>query len=87
MQNPKYSKTSRDITTRTGPFVQEVTIPTGTRVQFLPDPSGGRWVLDAFPEKAFPINSIERHDAIHHGVTIKPEDIEGLTECPTTSPK
>lgn len=45
-------------------------LPAGLPVRWLPDPSGGRWVLDAFPVRLFPENSILRHDAEHYGVSL-----------------
>lgn len=55
-----------------------LTLPAGLRVMFLPDPEGGRWVLDEFPVSLFPINSIERHDAEHHGITVPTEAVEAV---------
>jgi hypothetical protein len=51
----------------------EVTVPAGLRVVFLPDPSGGRYVLDDFPFGMFPVDSILRWDAIHYGLPIPEE--------------
>jgi len=53
-------------------------IPKGLAVKFLKDPLGGRWVLDEFPIKLFPPNSLIRHDAIHYGITINPENLENI---------
>jgi hypothetical protein len=48
-------------------------IPAGLRVIHLPDPQGGRYVLNEFPETLFPKNSLERHDAEHYGITVPDE--------------
>lgn len=50
-------------------------VPAGLRVRFLPDPSGGRFVLDEFPEDLFPANSLVRHDAEHYGLPLATEDL------------
>jgi hypothetical protein len=55
-----------------------VHLPAGLEVVRLNDPSGGRWVLDQFPPDLFPIGSIVRHDAQHHGVTIPDRVVEEL---------
>lgn len=50
-------------------------VPAGLRVRYLPDPSGGRYVLDEFPELIFPLGSFVRHDAEHYGVPLSIDDL------------
>jgi hypothetical protein len=45
-------------------------IPTGSRCVFLADPSGGRWVLDEFPQSVKSLGKLALSDARHYGLTI-----------------
>ena len=58
-----------------GKMRYETPVPAGLRVRFLPDHSGGRYVLDELPEHLFPIGSCIRHDADHYGLTLTIDDL------------
>lgn len=72
-------RTNREIDTTVGggAIQYPVRVPKGTPVLFLPDPSGGRWVVDGNWDAidGCERGSIPRHDAIHYGITIAPKDV------------
>jgi len=54
-----------------------IKIPEGLRVKYLPDPSGGRYVLDQNIAILFQCRMLT-HDATYYGITIHPSQIK---EC------
>jgi hypothetical protein len=75
MYGPHETQHDVTVTLGRGALAYSATIPAGTPVLFLPDPSGGRWVLNAFPADIFPPKSVEKHDAEHYGVTVPPHAV------------
>jgi hypothetical protein len=55
----------------------QITLPAGLRCTPIRGGStSGKFFLDQFPEDLFPRNSIERHDAVHYGVVLEPDQVE-----------
>jgi hypothetical protein len=56
----------------------QVIVRSGARVVFLPDPSGGRWVLDDISAVDYasadgarlPLHAFDRHDETHYGIVV-----------------
>ena len=64
-----------------GPLGHGFLLPRGSRVRFLGDPSGGRWVWDG-PFQILP--QFWRHDAIHYGVSVPASAVRsGPIELPS----
>lgn len=38
--------------------------------------TAGKFWLDEFPADLFPPNSFVRHDAVHYGIVVEPEEVE-----------
>lgn len=72
-------RTARDISTTVGggAIRYPVNVPKGTIVRFQPYPNGGVWLVDEGFDaiEGCERGTIARHDAIHYGITIEPEDV------------
>lgn len=53
-------------------------IPAGLRVKLIAEGgTKGKFFLDQFPASIFPSGSFIRHDAVHYGVVLDPDQVTG----------